>query len=75
MSLVPGTVSKIHWHFTGGPRWNKDLNRQEDHPKPIEDAFVALLSILRSKEIQVDVSDRTPLPFGSRRNSLNNMIL
>jgi aspartate ammonia-lyase len=31
-------------------------------------------SIMPGK-INPDVSDRTPLPFGSRRNSLNNMIL
>jgi len=45
----PGTVSKILWHFTGGPRWNTDKNRQESRSKPSAEAYEILLSILRSK--------------------------
>ena len=28
MSKTPGTVSKILWHFTGGPQWDNKLNKQ-----------------------------------------------
>ena len=41
MNGTPGTVSKILWHFTGGPRWNSELNRQEQEPKPAEEACEA----------------------------------
>jgi hypothetical protein len=34
MPSSPGTVSKILWHFTGGPRWNEVEKRQEATPKP-----------------------------------------
>jgi len=53
MALSPGTVSKILWHFTGGPRWNSEARQQESDPKPREDAYAALLSILNSKELRV----------------------
>jgi hypothetical protein len=49
----PGTVSKILWHFTGGPRWNSAKNRQETRPKPAGEAYEALLSILRSKQLDL----------------------
>jgi hypothetical protein len=49
----PGTVSRILWHFTGGPRWNKVKNRQEGRPKPASEAYEALLSILTSKELRL----------------------
>lgn len=49
----PGTVSKILWHFTGGPRWNSAKSRQESRPKPAGEAYAALLSILRSKELRL----------------------
>jgi hypothetical protein len=26
MQLTPGTVSRILWHFTGGPAWNSEKN-------------------------------------------------
>ncbi len=53
MSGTPGTVSKILWHFTGGPRWNEAENRQEATPKPIEDAYAALVAILKSRELRI----------------------
>jgi len=49
----PGTVSRILWHFTGGPGWNKVKNRQESRPKPASEAYEALLSILTSKELRL----------------------
>lgn len=53
MEQPPGTVSKILWHFTGGPRWNSAKNRQESRPKPAADAYEALVSILRSKQLRL----------------------
>jgi hypothetical protein len=49
----PGTVSKILWHFTGGPRWNVKKKCQESKPKPISEAFEALCGILRSAQLRV----------------------
>lgn len=53
MPNSPGTVSKILWHFTGGPRWNNETNRQDDEPKQIEDAYKALIGILESRELRI----------------------
>src|SRR3954454_8541512 len=53
MPSSPGTVSKILWHFTGGPRWNVAENRQEKEPKPTEDAYSALVEILKSRELRI----------------------
>lgn len=53
MTLTPGTVSTILWHFTGGPRWDALTKRQEPIPKPQDDAYRALLSILSSKELRL----------------------
>ena len=53
MTQAPGTVSKILWHFTGGPRWSTTRNRQERRRKPESDAYEALLSILRTKELRL----------------------
>lgn len=49
----PGTVSKILWHFTGGPRWNKRTESQNRKPKPADAAYSALKAILKSKELRV----------------------
>lgn len=51
MADVPGTVSQILWHFTGGPAWNEEENRQNIAPKPAADAYDALLSILSDRVI------------------------
>lgn len=53
MADTPGTISKILWHFTGGPRWNDADKRQERCPKPIEDAYAALVGILKSRELKI----------------------
>lgn len=53
MTLAPGTVSKILWHFTGGPKWNAAAKRQEERRKPEGDAYKALLSILRDKKLEL----------------------
>ncbi|WP_170061738.1 hypothetical protein [Nonlabens arenilitoris] len=44
--MNPGTVSKILWHFTGGPLWNEILNKQENQPKPVELSYDILIKIL-----------------------------
>lgn len=52
MSKTPGTVSKILWHFTGGPGWNADKDRQIGGPKEDSSAYDALFSILTSYELR-----------------------
>jgi len=51
--IVPGTVSKILWHFTGGPTWNEKTKKQNTSPKPSKDAYGNLISILESNELRV----------------------
>jgi len=53
MRQAPGTVSRILWHFTGGPKWNTSKDCQEKRPKLAEDAYHALLSIIRSKQLSL----------------------
>ena len=53
MADTPGTVSRILWHFTGRPKWNAAENRQENIPKPANEAYEAFLSILRSKQLRI----------------------
>lgn len=53
MVEIPGTVSQILWHFTGGPRWNEAEKRQNVEPKPAADAYTALNAILRAKELRL----------------------
>jgi len=53
MSIHPGTVSQILWHFTGGPLWNAERNCQEKEPKPSPQAYKALLGILKSKLVRL----------------------
>jgi hypothetical protein len=53
MTQPPGTVSKILWHFTGGPKWIEEQSRQDRKPKPPAEAFEALLSILKSKDLRL----------------------
>ena len=50
--ITPGTVSKILWHFTGGPTWNMDKNKQNISPKPAKDAYQCMISIIESKELR-----------------------
>ena len=49
----PGTVSKILWHFTGGREWNARSKKYSDTLKPIEKAYLNLISILESKTLKV----------------------
>jgi len=49
----PGTVSKILWHFTGGPRWNETKQRQGVRRKKPSDAYNALRLILKAKKLRL----------------------
>lgn len=49
----PGTVSKILWHFTGGPKWNTKSERQSSSKKPAIEAYKAFCGILKSKELRL----------------------
>lgn len=53
MSFRPGTVSKILWHFTGGPQWDSKNNKQLKKLKPAAQGYNALKAILESKELRV----------------------
>jgi hypothetical protein len=53
MASSPGTVSKILWHFTGGPKWNEAEKRQEEKPKPIDEAYKALIGILSTRKLRI----------------------
>jgi hypothetical protein len=49
----PGTVSRILWHFTGGPVWSSAERRQSTLQKPATAAYNNLLSILRTRELRL----------------------
>lgn len=49
MSRTPGTVSKILWHFTGGPKWDETAQRQSKQRKSNSKAFKALKGILNDR--------------------------
>ncbi|MBM2886568.1 hypothetical protein JFK97_19435 [Chromobacterium phragmitis] len=53
MSFRPGTVSKILWHFTGGPLWCEATQKQLKELKPAINGYNALLSILDSKQLRL----------------------
>lgn len=53
MSFRPGTVSKILWHFTGGPQWDSKKNKQLKKLKPAAQGYDALKAIVDSKELRV----------------------
>jgi hypothetical protein len=51
--MSPGTVSRILWHFTGGPRWDPLKKKQGSSPKEPHSAYGNLKSILRQKELHL----------------------
>lgn len=53
MGIHPGTVSKILWHFTGGPEWDSLAKKQLTTLKPTEMAFDNLIKIIDSKNIRI----------------------
>lgn len=52
-SSPPGTVSRILWHFTGGPRWLASAERQSAEPKPAKHAYANLKSILQTRKLRL----------------------
>lgn len=50
---APGTVSKILWHFTGGPTWNAKLKKQNSSLKPPQSAYDNLISILKLRNLKL----------------------
>ena len=52
-SVSPGTVSKILWHFTGGPLWDAEKERQGSSPKPVAKAYRNLKSILTTRQLRL----------------------
>lgn len=53
MKIRPGTVSKILWHFTGGPHWDHASNKQSKELKSAKSGYEALQSILHSRKLKV----------------------
>lgn len=51
--MNPGTVSKILWHFTGGPDWDNKTNKQKADPKSSPAAFEILKEILKSSQLRL----------------------
>lgn len=49
----PGTVSKILWHFPGGPRWNATNKKQDKLIKPPDESFDILCKIIESKTLRL----------------------
>src|SRR5258706_10613003 len=49
----PGTVSKILWHFTGGPSWDSKKKQRYERLKPSANAYDALKGILADCELKV----------------------
>src|SRR5215211_117657 len=77
MLEIPGTVSQILWHFTGGPTWNEIDKRQNVAPKPAADAYRALNGILRSRELRLGSYKevvRVRIPEVRRRDSKTKKI-
>jgi hypothetical protein len=50
---TPGTVSKILWHFTGGPVWDSEKQCQRLRPKDAGAAYTALVSIVRTSTLRL----------------------
>jgi hypothetical protein len=48
-----GTVSKILWHFTGGPNWDIKNNKQHEEIKNLDEAFEILKAIIKSKQLRL----------------------
>jgi hypothetical protein len=69
--LSPGTVSKILWHFTGGPEWNSKTKKQNTTPKPASKAYENLKSILRSKAIHLGTYKEVVRAIIPKRPRLN----
>ena len=51
--ITPGTVSKILWHFTGGPNWNNQTKINGNKPKKSAFAYRNLKSILKTQTLRL----------------------
>ena len=50
---TPGTVSKILWHFTGGPIRERHAYRPTRDLKSDDESYEAIVGILKSKELRL----------------------
>lgn len=66
---IPGTVSKILWHFTGGPLWDEQLQHQATEVKSDDNAFEILKKILHSKYLKA--SQYSEIIRGHDRDAFN----
>lgn len=55
--MNPGTVSKILWHFTGGPDWDTETNKQKTDPKHEDKAYDIIQQILKSSHLRLSSYD------------------
>lgn len=65
---IPGTVSKILWHFTGGPARHPSTKRQLNQPKPNHKAYTAFLNIIKSRYLKAGSDPETvvaPSPWAA----------
>jgi hypothetical protein len=68
----PGTVSKILWHFTGGPSWNEKTGKQNANPKSPAAAYANLKSIIQSQEIRLGTYKERVKAILPRRRRYNS---
>ncbi len=76
-NISPGTVSKILWHFTGGPSWNPAAHKQRSRPKSSRLAYKNLKSILEAGVLKlggyrevVRVAPPTRLRYDAKKGRL-----
>lgn len=50
---TPGTVSRILWHFTGGPDWNSKTQKQMRRPKARDSAYANLVSVVKTLKLRL----------------------
>ncbi len=53
MTVSPGTVSKILWHFTGAPKWDDETNAPASKLKSDDEAYSALHGILSERQLRL----------------------
>ena len=70
-SCSPGTVSRILWHFTGGPDWDSERRMQKKSRKPTARAYRNLKSIIRTKEVHLGQYQEAVSVIVPRRRKFN----
>lgn len=70
----PGTVSKILWHFTGGPKWEEQTKSQSSlRKKPDKQAYKHLVSILKERKVRLGkYKEKVTLIVPYRRFNINS---